>query len=159
MKKCSSCGVVKELNEFFNLKKAKVGKTSQCKECNAAYKREHKLAVYAKNRDWRVRNPIQYMLGRAKKRAADKGIPFDVSVEDIEKPTHCPMLGVELIYGGDKLPNKQAHPNAASLDRIRPELGYVKGNVVIVSWRANNIKSDATAEELLAIGKWLRKHK
>jgi hypothetical protein len=34
------------------------------------------------------------------------------------------------------------------LDRIVPSLGYVKGNVLVVSRRANRIKTDATVEEL-----------
>lgn len=39
-------------------------------------------------------------------------------------------------------------PNSPTLDRIRPDLGYVKGNVIVISGRANRIKSDATIEEL-----------
>lgn len=39
-------------------------------------------------------------------------------------------------------------PNSPSLDRIVPERGYVRGNVVIVSFRANRAKSDLTIAEL-----------
>lgn len=45
-------------------------------------------------------------------------------------------------------------PNSPSLDKIVPELGYVKGNIVVVSLRANQIKSDATIEELQAVAKF-----
>jgi hypothetical protein len=39
-----------------------------------------------------------------------------------------------------------------SIDKIVPALGYVKGNVIIVSNRANIIKNNATPEEILAVG-------
>jgi hypothetical protein len=41
------------------------------------------------------------------------------------------------------------------LDRIIPEEGYVAGNVNVVSYRANRIKNDGTAEEHLKIADWM----
>jgi hypothetical protein len=43
-----------------------------------------------------------------------------------------------------------------SLDRIDPKKGYVKGNVAVISYKANRIKQDATPEELEAVASWLR---
>lgn len=76
-----------------------------------------------------------------------KGIKFDIVPEDIpELPTHCPILGIPIQYiargkGG-------WYDDSPSLDRIVNELGYTKGNVRIISNRANRIKMDATLEEL-----------
>lgn len=43
------------------------------------------------------------------------------------------------------------HDGSPTIDRIINDLGYVKGNVIVISWRANRIKSDATLAELKAI--------
>lgn len=42
-------------------------------------------------------------------------------------------------------------PDSPSLDRIKPELGYVKGNIRVISFKANSIKNDASIEELRQI--------
>jgi hypothetical protein len=42
-----------------------------------------------------------------------------------------------------------------SLDKINPELGYVPGNVAIISYRANRIKNNGTAEEHRLIADWM----
>lgn len=47
-------------------------------------------------------------------------------------------------------------PDSPSLDRVIPELGYVPGNVIVISWRANNLKRDATIEELEAVIAYMR---
>lgn len=82
---------------------------------------------------------------RLKSRAKKKHIPFDIEVSDIEPPTHCPVLGIPLHTVPGLGTNQH---NSASVDRINPKLGYTKGNVRVISMRANLLKSDATVEEL-----------
>lgn len=80
-----------------------------------------------------------------KSRCKAKGIPFDLTVESLEWPTHCPVLGIELEYGGE---DREAKRNSPSIDRLYPDLGYVRGNCKVISMAANQLKSDATIEEL-----------
>lgn len=80
-----------------------------------------------------------------KKRAKRKKVKFELSVNDIpEIPIYCPVLGIK-IKENDKSAPLDSSP---SLDRINPREGYVKGNIRIISNRANRIKSDATLKEL-----------
>ena len=86
------------------------------------------------------------MLSSAHTRARKRGIPFTITADDISIPSHCPVLGLPLEQGaGDRAP---------SLDRIKPSLGYVPGNVIVISSRANRIKNDATPLELYAIAEF-----
>jgi hypothetical protein len=84
------------------------------------------------------------MLTRAKSRAKQKNIPFNLTLEDIEVPETCPLLGIPI----EIQPKKGYHPNSPSLDKIIPEKGYIKGNVWVISNRANTLKNDATLQEL-----------
>ncbi len=63
----------------------------------------------------------------------------------------CPILHIKLTHDGNR-------DHSPSLDRIIPQKGYVKGNVQVISLRANRIKSDATLEELERIVENLRSH-
>jgi hypothetical protein len=47
--------------------------------------------------------------------------------------------------------------NSPSLDRINPEKGYVRGNIAIISYRANRMKADGTADEHRLIAEWIRR--
>lgn len=97
----------------------------------------------------RVTHRESLMLSRCKYRAKQRGIPFDLTLEDISIPKTCPVLGIEIRQlSVDDDPKKGYHPNAPSIDRIIPELGYVKNNVRVISARANLLKSDATISEL-----------
>lgn len=89
------------------------------------------------------KTPQYTMFCDARKRAIALGLPFDIEPSDIEVPSVCPVLGVPL--DGSRRDNKP------SLDRKFPERGYVRGNVHVISFRANRIKSDATAAELRAV--------
>lgn len=99
------------------------------------------------NMAWRHKcpeNAVSYQITNARRRAKERGFGFDIELSDfLPLPTHCPVFGFELNYKAR--PND---PTCWSLDRIDNALGYVKGNVVIVSLKANKLKRDATAEEL-----------
>ena len=82
---------------------------------------------------------------RVKSRAKKDGTEFNLDLSDIVVPTHCPVLGLEL---GLVNQGSGYHTNSPSLDRIDPTKGYTKGNVRVISARANLLKSDATAHEL-----------
>lgn len=127
---------------------------------------EHKAAC----RKWLLKNPrkgkeyhLKYdhtkeakakvMFQRAKTRATRIGVPFNIDLEDIVIPDVCPALGLPL----DLAPKgrKWGSDNSPSLDRTIPALGYVKGNVRVISWRANTIKKNATADELRKLATYL----
>ena len=91
------------------------------------------------------------LLRGAKRRAARQGVPFDLRLEDIVIPERCPILDIPLSI----IPNMKDRNFAPSIDRIRPELGYVKGNIAIISFRANRLKNDATLEEVTKLKAWL----
>lgn len=93
------------------------------------------------------------MLALARYRAKRDGIPFDLSAADFEIPDVCPVLGIELQRGRGR-----ATPQSPSLDRLRPELGYLPGNVVVVSNRVNVLKRDATLEEMEAMAEFYARH-
>jgi hypothetical protein len=74
----------------------------------------------------------------------------------------CPILGIkfELNKQGQdwgKGKGKNNWQNSPSLDRIVPEKGYVKDNVIIVSLMANSIKNQATPEQILTVGNFYKK--
>lgn len=94
------------------------------------------------------------MLCGAKARAKLKNIPFDLDLEYVRSIVNdkCPIFGFDLKWDNPK----QLH-DSPSLDRIIPELGYVKGNVQIISNLANTMKSNASVEQLLTFSEWITK--
>ena len=80
--------------------------------------------------------------------ANQRGIEFSLTLSDLLPiPTVCPVLGIPIIIGADDTP-KGPHDNALSFDRIDSSKGYVPGNVLLISQRANRIKNDSTPAEL-----------
>lgn len=82
----------------------------------------------------------------AKKRAKKKGFEFNLELFDIPQILDlCPVLGIPIIINEGKTAPSD---NSPSLDRIDSTKGYIKGNIRIISNRANRIKADATVDEL-----------
>lgn len=86
----------------------------------------------------------KYLFDLAKNRARRNGTPFGIALSDIVIPDLCPVLGIPL-----KMNRGRAAVDSATIDRIVPAIGYVPGNIVVVSMRANAIKSNYTIGELL----------
>lgn len=102
---------------------------------------------------WIAKNPIKYWAAvthsNARKRAISKGVPFALKVADIERlavPV-CPALGLRLQYGK----GTGISDSSPALDRIEPAKGYVVGNLWVLSHQANNIKSNATPDQIYAV--------
>jgi hypothetical protein len=104
-----------------------------------------------RQKQWAKNNPKSIMLKSAKLRASKLNIPCTITLDDIEIPKRCPVLGIELIHGDGGI--LDASP---SLDRILPSQGYVPGNICVISNRANRIKNDASLADLLKLTKWLQ---
>ena len=87
-----------------------------------------------------------------KARAVKNNIDFNIEVDDIIVPKKCPVLGIPL-----KMNSGTTKDDSATIDRINPNKGYIKGNIIVISHRANKIKSNATCEEIYKTYKWLKK--
>lgn len=87
----------------------------------------------------------------AKKRAKKLNLPFNLNLEDIIIPEYCP------IFSDIKLEANIGQPkyNSPSLDRLVPLLGYIRGNVKVISMKANMLKTNASFEELRQIADWI----
>ena len=92
------------------------------------------------------------MLARAKSRAKKHNLPFNIELDDIVIPEKCPLLGIKI-----ESTEVRNSPNNPSLDKIIPEKGYIKGNVWVISNRANTLKNDASIQELELLVENLKK--
>ena len=101
---------------------------------------------------WRLRNPSKYLWSSAKWRSKQNAIDFNIEASDIIIPLRCPVLDIPLVFE-DCGPRTD---NSPTLDRINPNKGYVVGNVMVVSWRANRLKSDASIQELKSLYEFYR---
>ena len=98
----------------------------------------------------RRENPERTMLDKARGRAREYNRDFNLELSDIKIPPTCPVLGIPLIQGEGKV-----HANSPVLDRIDNAKGYVKGNVAVISQRANQIKTDLSLSQLEALVKYM----
>lgn len=103
-----------------------------------------------KSKPWYFKN-VTMMLSNAKIRAAKHGVPFSLKRSDIIVPLVCPVFGTPFKPQSDSQRSYFSRSMAMSLDRIVPAKGYVKDNVIVVSCRANSLKSDATPAELISL--------
>ena len=170
MKRCSKCSIEKDDGDFLENR-------NTCKECRRKQRKQHNKRwceanaekikqkkkqwreanaekIKQKAQQWRKDNPAKEMIKAARKRSKQKGMPFDITEDDLNNiwPTRCAVLGIELESNINK---GKAQPNSFSLDRIDsdPHIGYIPTNIRIISNRANTLKSNATLEELFQVGK------
>lgn len=147
----SECCECARLGTFvYSRKKIQENPSWSCQKARAY--RNH-LSENSSDPDFSIR-VAKELLRHARRRAKKKELLFNLVPEDLLPiPINCPVLKTPLLYFGSERNNKN---NAASVDRIENEKGYVPGNVRIISWRANHIKTDATIEEVEAVLKYMK---
>lgn len=170
--KCSSCKEEKEVIEFYiSNKYPKRGYEYRCKTCS----RRRSLGYHEENREqlckkWKInrdnlsieqkaeiaekskmyyrQNIVKLLLHRARSRSIKKNIFCNITEEDIILPSVCPLLEIPFQYG-----SRHDKWLTYSLDRIDNTKGYVKGNVQVITYLANTMKSQATKEQLITFAK------
>lgn len=155
-KSCTKCGVDKPLDDFYPHKGGRYGRDSQCRQCvNKRTSERDRLDPskhhYLRRRRWLESNRERVILAAIKSKCKRLGIPFDLTLSDIVIPDVCPVLGIPIMAG-----TGLSHANSPSVDRIIPTGGYLKGNVQIISQKANAMKQDATVLELQRFAKWIQ---
>jgi len=118
-----------------------------CKNCSRA-----KEAREIRERTWEF-DAKKIMLNNSKMRAKNANMEFSITTDDINIPKVCPVLGIPLYRC-----KKENWDNSPSIDRIDNNKGYIKGNVIVVSRRANILKKDATIEELQKLASFYKRY-
>jgi hypothetical protein len=138
---CTKCGEVKLFEAFHKHSQCTGGYNSVCKQCRGPVSKNKYQEESQEQRIWY----------RAKGRAKRNNLEFNIEVNDILIPEKCPVFDFTL-----KVNDPDCTP---SIDRINPALGYVKGNIQIISNRANRIKNNATWEEILLVANFIKASK
>lgn len=163
-KHCSACGLLKGRDQFNKNVQAANGMSTYCHPCSTergkvthaankeksnAYSREwhhsNKEEAHAKEKARRLANPELTLWRLARTRSQRQGTEFNIEVSDIVIPSICPALGIPIIYN----PMKDVRPDSSpTLDRVDQTRGYLKGNVQVISMRANRLKADMDEDTL-----------
>lgn len=147
MKICRGCEESLPLSEF-PIRKDRSGKLRPyCRTCVNDITRSR----YDRHRR---DSPFKLKCTRAKARSKSLNVPFDLTPEYLESiwTGICPVSKQEIfLHERDR-----SDEYAAELDRFKPELGYVKGNVHFLSRRVNRLKNNVTTKELEELLEWMR---
>lgn len=146
IKYCVICGGEIPSNKKINSSTC----STKCERKNAqrTYNKKHGRLVELRRQEKRKENPERVLINQVRGRARRSGISFDITESDISIPDVCPVLGIPLITSNINGEGQREYRNYASIDRKDPQVGYVKGNVQVISARANRIKYNATSDEL-----------
>ncbi len=99
------------------------------------------------------------MLNNAKTRAQEERLDFNIAWDDIDavwpSDNRCPIFRTTFERG------KIGHiPTSPTLDKVKSTLGYVRGNIAVISHRANAIKSNVDDPTIfLKVAEWMRNRK
>lgn len=111
-----------------------------------------KTKLKTKREIWDKTKIERRILAGARHRAKKANLPFNLELSDISIPDYCPVLDIKL--NREQGVGKNHWNDSPSIDKIVPEKGYVKGNILIISWRANRLKQNATISEMQKLAKF-----
>lgn len=169
--KCSQCKELKTTQDFYPSKRYKRGYDYRCIDCciKRTTERHYKLKpkilqqwktrrdsytivkkreLAEKNKEWYQKNIRSRLLSAARHRSNRLGFECNLDLDDIQLPKKCPLLNIEFEFG-----TRYDKWKTYSIDRIDNSKGYIKGNIQIISYLANTMKSKASKEELITFSK------
>jgi hypothetical protein len=137
---CTMCKVPKDVEEFSKTARNVIGRMHACKQCNAD-RTLFRLCL--------IDSYFKHVAANLRHIAATRDLAFNLGWEYLKEMyekqdgkcfyTQAEMRTVRG-QGQSKL--------SLSVDKVIPERGYIKGNIVLVTKRANLIKNDITLAEM-----------
>lgn len=152
--RCPSCGGTGPFHVYVTSSGRK-SRHGLCKRCRNA---KRKLTRQAAERHHRTKHPERYLYLRVRHNSRQRGAALTLVFEDFLReiggtmPTHCPVLGIPLDVSAP--PHSGCLPTVDRMDSSKP---YEAGNISVISWRANALKKDGTADEHRRIARWMDK--
>ena len=139
---CTKCKEEKALSEFYKSKDSR-GYSYHCRKCTSERSKRRAKEIRAEVIDWT--NQLY------------SGEELRIQLEAISK------LNSKKLWSLRSKLNKllrlsktgKQTANSPSIDKIIPEMGYTKGNIQIISNKANKMKSDATPLDLILFAAWV----
>lgn len=152
-KVCNKCQEKKEISYFVTNKATYDGHLNICKVCHNKSRRENRNTEkdVEYNKKYLKERPEVRLYNSAKSRAKKENLDFNLDLSDIIIPEECPYLKSKItnVYGT----GFGYVPTNPSIDKVIPILGYVKGNIEVISCKANAMKQNASREELITFAK------
>lgn len=112
--------------------------------------KESNIIATNKYREKNKTNPqfiAREMCYRSRLRAKQLDIEFNLDADYVLSiwpiENRCPVFGSVFV--------KDIKSDCASLDRVDNTKGYIKGNVRVISWKANSLKSNGLLHEFKAV--------
>lgn len=124
------------------------------KKYNKAYYASHRPSMLQEKKQWTLENREVHLWQRCKTRAKKASWEFTITPQDIVIPERCPLLGIILT---NRLGEGKLSTNS-SVDRKNSSIGYTKDNIWVISCLANNMKSNATREQLVQFARSILAH-
>lgn len=129
----------------------------ECTNCRGIYKRTSltvTLCPLCNTNRVKANSPESKMFSAARSRAKLANLEFSISVDDINVPEQCPIMGFPLQR---HVGTSGGRPNSPSLDRIDNTKGYTPDNIQVISHLANQMKSSATPKQMIKFADWVYK--
>lgn len=167
MQTCTLCNETKPL-ECFSVSQSKTDDSvnyrtvspkprANCKECDAERAREFRKRnknykgsgkiVNVPKEDRFIMSAIRTKVTQAKTNNKRTKRPFDIDADYIYELWKS--QNNKCIYTGEDFIIETYHNANLSIDKIEPELGYVKGNIQLVCWAVNRAKGDLSHDVFL----------
>jgi len=147
-KKCFKCKSFKKTDEFSKNRNSKDGFSKLCKECYSNYdcvKNGYKKKSSILKTD--IVKYFEYKTNSFKTKCKLKNLNFDLDNDIlyqifIKQNKKCYYSGIEMKHNVGC-----SDYNSISVDRLNPELGYIKENVVLVAFNINSLKGMMNEQE------------
>ena len=175
--------------EFYVNNNKLSGLSPSCKKCDDKHSKEYYLKPKVKKHNskrWKIYNARPEVIKHKKKIQTEKRIKSQTEdpllhranlwmskmkklpgtdvkqvnsnpfVKMQQKTPNCPICNIKLSYNTFNIINRS---NTPSLDKLIPELGYIKTNVNIVCFECNSKKSNISLARLAKIINWMKQVK